>query len=167
MAEVTIRGIRSLRRKLLAMPGPIRDQTRQALEEGAEQIVAQMRNIVVKGRTRRLFQSIGWTWNEAPKGSIAVASAKIGENTLTIFAGDEVAYYARWVEFGVRPHSLTKGARIKKAGTQQGGPQHPGTRPQAFFFPIYRANKKEVKRRVNAAMRKALKQVAASGGATV
>ncbi len=166
MAEVTIQGVRSLARKLRDMPGPVRDNTRQAIENAARDITATMQSLVPKGRTRRLLGSIGWTWGKIPRSTFAIATAKdISGNTLTIFAGNPEAFYARWVEFGTRPHSLSKGSRL---GKKQGkGQQHAGNPAQPFFFPAYRAHKKDAKRQINAAIRKAIKQVAASGGANV
>lgn len=151
MAEVTLKGIRQLSRKLARMPGPVRDASRQTLEAGAIQIVEMMKSLVPVN-TGRLKESIGWTWGKAPKGAFAFATAVDTEGfTLTIFAGDETAFYARWVEFGTAPH--------EQAGTHPGA-QHPGTRAQPFFFPAYRANRKKIKSNVTRAVNKALKQVA-------
>lgn len=54
----------------------------------------------------------------------------------TITAGDRKAFYARWVEFGTRR-----------------------TAAQPFFYPIWRARKKDIKRRLAAAFRKAFKKI--------
>lgn len=164
MAEVTIKGVRSLARKLRNMPGPVRDATREAIEQGATQIVKTMlRHVPV--RTGDLSKSIGWTWGAVPKSALAITTNKNPkEGTLTIFAGNPIAYYARWVEFGTR--AGVKGERtIDPSGRRRKVARtHPGTRAQPFFFPSYRAHKKEVKRKINASIRKAIKQVAASGG---
>ncbi len=161
MAEVTIQGVRRLARKLRDMPGPVRDATRLAMEQGAQQIVATMKSLVPV-RTGALKNSIGWTWGKAPKSTFAIATAKDpGGGTLTIFAGNATAWYSRFVEFGVRPHSLSKGASLKRKKRQGQGRQHPGTSAQAFFFPSYRAHRKAVKNSVNRAIRNAIKQVAA------
>lgn len=158
MANVTIKGVKSLARKLRDMPGPVREASRKALADGAEQITEMMRSLVPVD-SGDLKNSIGWTWGKAPKGAFAIATAKdISGNILTIFAGNAKAFYARWVEFGTRPH---------QQGGIRKGTHHPGTTAQPYFFPSYRANKRNVKNSVNRAIRKAIKQVAASGGASV
>lgn len=75
-----------------------------------------------------------------------------------------LAFYARWVEFGTKPHSLKRVARVARQGRravlQSSGPQHPGTRPQPFVLPAYRAQKAEIVARIGAAIRQALQKVA-------
>jgi HK97 gp10 family phage protein len=167
MADVTIKGVRRLARKLRDMPGPVREATRSALEQAAIQIVATMRQLAPV-RTGSLRNSIGWTWGKVPKSVLAVATARDPSgNVLTIFAGNQTAFYARWIEFGTRPHSLAKRASTRRRKRQDQGTFHPGSPAQAFFFPSYRAHKKSAKRQVSAAIRKSIKNVAAGGGAYV
>jgi len=81
---------------------------------------------------------------------------------ITIFAGDDKAFYARWAEFGTAPHSLAKGAdRSSRRRRNLPGRQHPGARAHPFFYPAYRANRKKLKSRVSRAITKAAKKVAA------
>lgn len=61
-----------------------------------------------------------------------------GEPAVVVSAGDDDAYYARWVEFGTKEK-----------------PGHP------FFFPPYRARRKDIKKAVVAAVKKAARQAAA------
>lgn len=128
-----------LKRKLTAIPDAVKGEIRKALEEGAEEIARMARSLVPVGSTGHLHDSIGWTWGDSPKGSIAIATVG-GPNDLRIvvYAGDEKAYYARWVEFG----------------TSLGQP------PQPFFFPAYRAVRKRIKAKVNRAVKAAAKKVA-------
>lgn len=101
-------------------------------------------------RAGALRDSIGWTWGrDAPYGALTLSTlkSKMGDElTITIYAGSrdkkrgvEDAFYVRWVEFGT----------VK-------------TPKQPFFFVSWRANKKRVIRRINAATRKAGKQAAAN-----
>ncbi|TPL49229.1 HK97 gp10 family phage protein [Mesorhizobium sp. B2-4-4] len=138
----SILGLAKLQRKLSALPKVARDTIRAAMEKQADVIVAMMKSLVPVGDTRELQDSIGWTWGKVPKGSFVVAAVKAslgGDLTLTIFAGNEVAYYARWQEHGT-----------------QEMPAHP------YFFVSWRANKKGSSRAIRAAVNKAAKQVAAS-----
>lgn len=94
---------------------------------------------VDKGELR---DSIGWTWGRPPKGAITlgkVAASQIATDlTITIYAGNSDAYYARWVEFG----------------TQKMG-------AQPYFFPSYRANKRQSRQRLSRAINQAAKKVSA------
>ncbi|MGE0214000.1 MAG: HK97-gp10 family putative phage morphogenesis protein [Parvibaculaceae bacterium] len=136
----TVLGLTKLERKLNRLPVAAKAKIKAAMEEGANQIVAMMKSLVPvdKGTLR---DSIGWTWGRAPKGAsiIAVAKSKIGaEMTITIYAGSDEAYYARWQEFGT-----------------QTAPAHP------YFYVSWRANRKEVRGRIRRATREAATQVAA------
>lgn len=131
-----------LMKKLAAPPAAAKREIRPALEKSADEIVQLAKNLVPVDQGD-LRNSIGWTWGAAPKGAIAigtVAGAGAGaEMTITVFAGNDEAFYARFVEFG----------------TQQAS-----ARP--FFFPAYRALRKRSKSRIRRAGTKAAKKVAAS-----
>ena len=126
-----------LNAKLRALPKAAEDEIRKAIAKSADEITEMARGLapVDDGDLRR---SIGWTWGEAPKGSKVLGKASAGANlTATVFAGDDKAYYARWVEFGTTKMSA-----------------------QAYFFPSYRSNKKRAKNRIARATSKAAKSVA-------
>ena len=156
MADDTeIVGLDKLIAKLKALPPIFAAAAERALGEGADEIVATMRNFcpVDKGDLR---DSIGWTFGAAPKGAlvIRIGSVSIGKNrkiNLTIFAGNEAAYYVRWVEFGTKPH--VQGGKFK-------GTTSPGTAAHPFFFPAWRLKKKKVKSKVSREMNKAAKALA-------
>lgn len=118
-----------------------KDAIKQALEQSANDIVTMAKSLVPvdKGELR---DSIGWTWGRPPKGAITlgkVAASQIATDlTITIYAGNSDAYYARWVEFG----------------TQKMG-------AQPYFFPSYRANKKQSRQRLSRAINQAAKKVSA------
>lgn len=147
MAKAYLSGLPNLRRKLQKLKDNTAEEIRGAMAAAAQQIVDGMKSLVPVDRGD-LKASIGWTFGTAPQGSFAVTH-KIGENAITIFAGDEKAYYARWVEFGTAPH---------EQGGSHPGTQSPGTKAQPFFFPTFRANKKEVKRKIQKAIRAAVQK---------
>lgn len=136
---MTIEGMAALKRKLAAIQPKVAAKARQAMEQGADEIVEMMRRLVPVD-DGDLRDSIGWTWGDPPKGAIKIGqSRKRGPNDffLTIYAGDDKAYYARWVEFGTsKMHA------------------------NAFFFPSYRALRKRTRSRVARASRQALKEIA-------
>lgn len=129
--------VQRLNRKLAALPAVAKDEIRKAIAQSAREIADLAENLVPKD-SGKLAGSIGWTWGEAPKGSIALATAKAGDLTATVYAGDDEAYYARWVEFGTQKMAA-----------------------QPFFFVSYRALRKRSKSRIRRAGTKAAKKVAA------
>ncbi len=156
-AKATILNRARLERKLQRMPAAVKAQIKLAMEAQADDIVRMMKSLAPQGKTGALRASIGWTWGAAPKGSMTIASVRSGLGTgltLTIYAGNRDAYYARWVEFGVAAH---------ENGGMFAGTQNPGTRAQPFFYVSWRANKKRSIRAIRAATRKAVKKVASGG----
>lgn len=135
-----------LLRKLTRIPEAMREKIRTAMAAEADEIVEFARRLVPKD-SGALAASIGWRWGaRAPNGSISIGTVEVpsGPNgtvlTLTIYAGNDRAYYARFVEFGT--------SKMAK-------------RP--FFFPAYRARRREARNAIRRAVRAAAKQVAANG----
>lgn len=149
-----IQGLDRLKRKLTQLPVVAKQMIRQQMEKTAEEIVTMMKNLVPVD-DGKLRDSIGWTWGKAPKGSITLAAVKSSGSdglTLTIYAGNKEAYYARWVEFGTARHVN---------GGLFAGSIHPGTTAQPFFYVSWRANKRRAVRAVSKATRDAAKKMAA------
>lgn len=150
-----IQGLDRLKRKLKELPKVAQTMIRDAMAKSADEIVAMMKNLapVDDGDLR---DSIGWTWGKAPKGSLTLGHVKggDGESTITIYAGNKEAFYARWVEFGTAMHEI---------GGMFQGSIHPGTRAQPFFYPAYRALKKRSSRRIKTSVTRAAKKVAGGG----
>ncbi|MGN6451246.1 MAG: HK97-gp10 family putative phage morphogenesis protein [Brucella intermedia] len=134
-------GLPKLRKKLEALVTVGRDEIRRAMETSADEIVALAKSLapVDKGD---LKDSIGWTWGKAPKGAMTLGKVQSdgvdSEFTITIYAGNSEAYYARWVEFGTQKMAA-----------------------QPYFYPSYRALRRRSKSRVTRAVTKAIKKVAA------
>ncbi|MBK3745621.1 HK97 gp10 family phage protein [Paraburkholderia aspalathi] len=167
MATITkIIGLQKLQNKLNRLPSVAKDLIKQALEQSAAEIVAMAKSLVPVD-DGDLRDSIGWTYGKAPKGAMTLgkvaASELAGDLTITIYAGNSKAYYARWVEFGTNPHKIeAKHAKsLGKDGRLGTEVDHPGSAKSPFFYPSYRANKKQAKRRINKALRGAAKKVAA------
>lgn len=133
-------GKEALQKKLAAMPQAAKDEIAVAMAKAADEIVGMAQRLVPVA-TGKLRDSIGWTWGEAPKGAMrlaTVAGKGPSDLRLTVYAGSSDAFYARWVEFGT----------VK-------------TPAQPFFYVSYRAQRKGAKRIIRAAARKAAKKVAA------
>lgn len=137
-----IKGLASLKRKLAGFPAKAREEISWAMEISAQEIVDLARSLapVDSGALR---DSIGWSWHGAPAGSMVLGQVRAtgrgaGNLSIVIYAGNDRAYYARWVEFGTRARRA-----------------HP------FFFPAYRAVRKRVRGRVSRAIAKAARSSAA------
>ncbi|THK38107.1 HK97 gp10 family phage protein [Ensifer sp. MPMI2T] len=154
-------GLDRLNRKLALLPIAAQRKIRDAMEQGADEIVAMMKALVPE-KSGDLKGSIAWTWGDAPKGALTIATVRGrgvrstgSENLITIYAGNADAYYARFVEFGTAAHT---------AGGMFAGATIPAIPASPFFFVSYRANRKRVKSRITRAVNKTAREVAAGGG---
>lgn len=153
-----VKGINDLNKKVAQIPKRIEKAARGAMEKGAQELVDMMKRLVPKD-SGDLRDSIGWTWGNAPAGAKVIAQSDPNERGLriTVYAGNERAYYAAWVEFGTAPHNVAKGGGNKSfKGTATA---HPGSRAQPFFFPSYRSLRKRIQSRIKRETRKAMKFV--------
>lgn len=133
-----VKGLEELHRRFQAVPQIVRNEVVKELEKAASELVREMQSLAPKGTTRKLVNSIGWTWGDAPKGSLTigkVANREYGKLSITIYAGGDEAFYARFQEFGTRNM-----------------PANP------FFYPVYRSNKSRIKGRLSRAVTRAVKK---------
>ena len=133
-----VQGLDRLRARWSAIPDRAVKNVSAAMEKVAGEIVADMERLAPQGETRKLLGSIGWTWGEAPAGTMTIGSVggkEYGSLRITFYAGGGEAFYARFQEHGT----------VKM-------PANP------FFFPVWRVWKKRVRARMAAAFRKALKR---------
>lgn len=181
---------------LAAVPKGIRQEVRKVIEQKAGEIVATQKSLVpVKSgdlkksiryemgnvalsSSANLFGTSGKrTKGEAYKGSAGGKIVGDPDLTATIIAGDDKAFYARFVEFGTAPHSLEKGelvtswvnvvrkgvqfrTRVRRRTKFADAKRHPGSAPHPFFYGPFRASKKRVKSAVSRAIGKAVKAAA-------
>lgn len=132
-----VQGLDRLNRRWSAIPKKVREAARLALEQSAEEVVQAMRRFapVDSGDLR---ESIGWTWGDAPAGSMTVGTVRGGDYgamVITIYAGGGDQFYARFQEFGTKK-----------------------MRANPFFFPAWRARKRKVKTRLSRAIGKAIRE---------
>lgn len=152
---MTIEGLERLNRKLTkTIPAAALRRVKEALEASANEAVAAMKRLAPVDNGD-LQMSISWTWGDAPKGTLAIATSKGSADgmRITIYAGGGDAFYARFVEFGTAPHVN---------GGLYAGSKHPGTKAQPFFFPGWRMVRRKVKGRVTRNIRRAIKEAAGS-----
>lgn len=148
-ASAKVMGLQSLERKLKRLPDSTRNELRSEMEGIAQRVVDHARSLAPRD-DGDLQQSIDWTWGQPPRGSISLGKVKSGrlskDLTISIFAGNSEAFYARWVEFGTAPHI--------NGGLFQ-GTQNPGMPAQPYFFPAWRAQRRTALRDLGKAVRKA------------
>lgn len=151
-----VKGISDLNKKVAQLPRRIEAAARAAMETGADELVDMMKRLVPVD-SGDLRDSIGWTWGNAPKGAKVISQSDPDERGLriTIYAGNEKAYYAAWVEFGTEPHNVASGGGNKSFSGDAN--MHPGSRAQPFFFPSYRSLRKRIRDRIRRETRKAMK----------
>lgn len=141
-------GVKALENKLTkSIPKAIQSAARDAMEKGAQEVVDMMKRQVPKD-TGKLASTIGWTWGDAPAGSIVigeVSGRKYSTMRIVIYAGNEKTRVGKRNQFQL--------ARLQEFGTQ-GMPANP------FFFGSWRTKRKRVKDRITRSIRSAIKKEA-------
>lgn len=147
MARVYLKGLPQLKAKLIKLKEQTAEQMKPAMAQAAQSVVDMMQRQVPvdKGDLR---DSIGWTFGDKPKYAQAISRQTSGGLTITIFAGNTKVRYAHLVEFGTAPHAQ---------GGMFEGTEHPGTNAQPFFWPSWRAKKRDVRRILRAAIKEAVR----------
>lgn len=166
-----VKGLRNLERKLRAMPPTVNTALSEAIAENATELTAMMRRLAPQD-DGDLVRSIEWFWSQpGRRGGLfgrgrttdTRVSIKGAERlSATIAAGDSVAYYAAFVEFGTQ--SGVRGQQLANPGANRRSRRslrtHPGSRAQPFFFPSYRALRRRMKARMSRKMNAAIKRLA-------
>ncbi|CUW44449.1 hypothetical protein B3286c1_1781 [Brucella vulpis] len=139
-------GIKALEKRLTkTIPEAIRKAASDAMEKGAQEVVDMMKRRVPRD-TGELASTTGWTWGDAPKGSMVIGEVqnrKYNTMRIVIFAGSEKTRVGSRNQFQL--------ARLHEFGTQEMG-------PKPFFFGSWRASKTRVRSRVTRAIREAIKR---------
>lgn len=133
---MTVKGLADFQRRWLAIPEAVRINAKAELEDIADDLVAQMYSLAPQA-SGDLAGSIGWTWGDAPSGSVVVGKVggrEYGALRITIYAGNKKAFYARFQEFGTKNMAANP-----------------------FFYPTWRVNKRRVKARLTRVIKKAIK----------
>lgn len=132
-----VHGLDRLKARFDAIPARVREAARLELEKSAQEIVDTMKRFA-PAESGALRESIGWTWGDAPSGSMTIGTVRgseYGTMRITIYAGGKDAFYARFQEFGTKNMAANP-----------------------FFFPAWRAKKKKVRSRLSRAISKAIRE---------
>ena len=144
-----VQGSEALARKLAAIKAKVPPVIRPVLVKSGEEIAADARSLAeASRRSGGLIESIQVTGpgGTTPSHSTKGGSRTAGEWEVLVTAGDSDARHAHLVEGGT-------GERRHKDGTPTGSmPAKP------FFNPAFRLNRERLKRRINRAFRKAIRE---------
>lgn len=165
----TILNLARLEKKINRLPKVAIDEIKASMAAVADDIVKLAKSLVPVD-TGDLQDSIGWTWGSPPRGSLTLGKyvkSVLGKGlTITIYAGDDSAYYARWVEFGTKAAAAQpsrRNANYKRTVIMTKAlAAHHATAAKPFFFPAYRAHRKSAKAAIRKATIAAGKKVAKS-----
>lgn len=130
-----VTGQAQLHARFNRVPNIVKRELEKQIEKEAEKLVKQIRVLAPRGKTGDMAKSIGWTWGDVPRGALKIGQSfgnEYGKLSATIYVG---AFYSGFVEFGT----------VKM-------PASP------FFFPIYRANKQNIKSNLSRAVTRAMKK---------
>lgn len=165
-----IKNLDRFKRKLAAMPVVARQEIHSALQASAEEITDLMKRSAPV-RSGALKRSIDYTFGQYTPDNANVRGVTGGgrgghDLSVTIHAGDEVAYYAAFVEFGTQGHRIKadRAPALHLYGDVfKEEVDHPGASARPFFYPSWRIGKKKAKSRITRATNNAAKKVAAGG----
>lgn len=171
---MALKGVESLRRKLAMMGQQVRRDLEKAVLSGAEDIAKTAKHLAPRD-SGDLQASIGATLGDPPPTSATGAlrpsakqSGKARERGIyaSAYAGNNTAFYARWVEFGTKatPYRPSRrNANYKRTVIMtKAYAAHAATPAQPFFFPAYRVNKKRARARIARSISRSIKQAAKS-----
>ncbi len=129
MADETIAGGRELDAALASLSTKIeKNILRAALRAGVNEF---------KNEVKSNLASTGSVESGALARSARVsARAKGGRVTASLKIGNKKAWYGHLIEYGVKPHSIKKGAK-RASGKNQGGKLHPGFAERPFARPAF------------------------------
>jgi HK97 gp10 family phage protein len=138
MARTTITGLARLNDKFQRMVATAVPDVRVGVAEGASLIVAEQQRLAPV-KTGALRASVQWTFGDPPQGTrLGGGKRSASETRATITAGSTRVPYAAFVEFGTR---------------------HAPAQP--FFYPGYRATRRQAKAAIRKAVAASVRQAAA------
>lgn len=142
-----VQGLGDWKRKWGGLPGKLRDEIVRTLEQCAEELVAEMKQNAPE-LSGELRESIGWTWGDAPEGSMAIGTVSNGDQALqiTIYAGNEKTIVTN-----------KSGGKFQLAKLQEFGTKNMPANP--YFYPVYRLRKRRIKSRLTRNAKKAIQSL--------
>jgi HK97 gp10 family phage protein len=157
MMSAQLKGREALTRRLNQLAPNVEKYAAAAKMEAAEELAEEIRKRAPSDSGEYRESIYGDLIGMAePQRQVGIQSSKDPYAT-GVFA----KFIWRFLEFGTAPHNVAKGGGTvagKKQLAAGGGMQHPGTQAQPHIFPTYRAMKKKIRRRLLAAVNKAVRE---------
>jgi HK97 gp10 family phage protein len=127
MVTTSVKGLAKLQAVLNTLPAKLeKNILRSAMRQGA--------NVVMKKARQNITDDDSVETGLMRKGIKVRTKSKRGLVIASIRATGKHAYLANWIEYGVQPHSIKKGAKLASGKGQDGTP-HPGFAPKPFLRP--------------------------------
>lgn len=161
--NAVVEGVAEFRRFMYTtLPQAVQNAAREALEQGADELVEAMRRLVPvdKGNLR---DSIGWAWDRAPAGAVysdGIGGSSTGGMRIVIFAGStEGTKRLQRRDSGTRTRDQGREGyfEAENARYQEFGTSNMAANP--FFYPAYRALRRKVKSRITRSINKAIRSL--------
>ncbi len=142
--EITVKGLDELQKFLDQLPAKVeKNVLRGALRAGAKPVLAAAKSGAPvgppSGENARLYGGRAGALRDSLRISV---NAKRGKVTASVKAGGSSkggpdVYYARFVEYGTRPHTIAAANKgfLAFAGGVYKSVEHPGARPKPFLRP--------------------------------
>ncbi|MBX4941172.1 MULTISPECIES: HK97-gp10 family putative phage morphogenesis protein [Rhizobium] len=153
-----LKGREALMRRLNQLAPNVEKYAASAKLEAAKEVADAIQARAPRGDTLEYAESIeGDRLSSRPQQETVGTTATKDPSAAGIFA----EYIWRFLEFGTAPHSTAKGGGTvlgKKLAAASGAGMHPGTAAQPHIFPTYRAMKPAIRKRIRAAVNKAVRE---------
>lgn len=156
--KATITGKDALFRRLTQVAPNVEKYAAEAKRKGGDELAEAIRQRAPTGATLEYMESIeaDELANRPHQERVSKAAAK-DPTAVGLFA----EFIWRFLEFGTAPHNTAKGGGTvlgQATHREGGGTQHPGTRAQPHIFPVYRAMKPKIMKRIRAAVNKGVRE---------
>jgi len=159
-----LEGMERLKRRIARIPENIREPIKEAVQKNAEQVAGEIRRMAPED-SGRLKQSVRTEPGRSPMAVLIKAGGPL--TTVPIREGSGKLWdYALGVEYGVKRHTqqgvfkldpsinlLTRAGRREAKGKQK---FHPGTMGTRFFYGTWLVEKRRLRQRLTAAMKRAI-----------
>lgn len=149
MNETYVHGLAELQTFLSLLPAKIeKNIMRSALRQGA--------NVIKEEAQKNLSSNSNIKTGKLQKGLKVSTNAKRGTVYAYVKAKGKHGYIANWLEYGVAPHSLKKGAKRKSGKLQGVGKKHRGFSAHPFMRPALDTKKQQALLAVGKAIKEKL-----------
>lgn len=158
MIKAELRGRQKLMQRLNQLAPNIEKYAAEAKQEAGRELAEAVQIVAPLGETLDYADSIkaDFVKNRLAQEQVGLAASK-DEHAVGLFA----KYIWRFLEFGTRPHNVAKGGGTVAGQKQIGSAQarmHPGSRAFPHIFPTYRAMKPKIRKRIRAAVNRAIRE---------